>query len=579
MNRAFFLLSIIVLIMVAYFPATRGGLSEMDDVHVMRTYFAHDDWSLAKALTPSGGIYFRPVVGIKDAFNHKVLGGIPRLLHFQNIFVHTASALLIFWICSLALAEYGRRDPVPPFLAALLFGLHPLATESVAWVSGHSDLLATFFVLCSCGMLFKYRQNKQGRYFALMLVLFMCALLSKEVSLAFAPGMILLLSSTSGQMGRDGAGYKKSLLLRVCLLLLGVVGSVAALVKMRGIDELMSHPKMSKTLILLTEHSFESALQFAKSLGFHFSKIFYPWPLSFAITEVADGFIYIGFILFFVCCLLFVSDRSVPVRLFMSGMFFFVPALPVALGFIAWTPFAERYAYTACAFVVMALVVGLYVGWSHKEAVKVAGVSTLCCLLMFFAATTTSRAHLWSDDVAFFADAVEKSPFFYKVRYAYGNALMKDTQYVAAESQYRKALELQALTDDDWKNQFLLYMGVLRTWEKRYLDAKVFFELALTEYEGESLITAYDKLAWVLNRLLIEGVEGDPSVLNAQLMGVNLKLYEFRHDPFYLYSAGKSALAIGDKKTARELFGEAYAKLPEGSLYKPMALKLKNNLK
>jgi hypothetical protein len=325
---------------------------------------------------------------------------------------------------------------------------------------------------------------------------------------------------------------------------------------------------------MLIEQPADSIMLFAKSFGFHFKKILFPWPQSFTITDVSAVYIWVGMALALWCVLLFLFDRSLPASLFISGTLFLVPAWPVALGYIAWTPFAERYAYVASALVILASMVLLGKTQASKSSLIPSGI-ILVCILMVFGASTTLRASLWSDDVAFFADTVEKNPKFYKVRYAYGNALMEDKQYRAAEEQYRQALALQK---DEAENKFFLYMGVLRTWEKRYIEAKPFFEQAVVNYKDDALILSYDKLAWVLNTLVREDLSADKDALHVDLLKVNLKLYELKRDPFFLYRAGQSALALNRDKEARQYFAEAQAKLPSNSIYKSLAEKLMNKL-
>ena len=364
--------------------------------------------------------------------------------------------------------------------------------------------------------------------------------------------------------------------MRVLVLLLCILGPIVLVLNLRGMDKLLSNPKMGKTLLMLADQPLHSLALFSSSFGFYLKKILLPWPLNFTITEVGSHYVWVGAILLVVSVLLFLSFRALPVRLFLSGTLFLAPAMPVSLGFIAWTSFAERYAYVALAFIVLAVMV--YLGKAITvDRFLIPGFVVFTCVLMVFGASTTLRASLWADDVSFFADAVAKNPDFYRVRYAYGNVLLNDFQLLAAEKQYRQAFALQK--DDAADNKFLIYMGILRTWDKRYWEAKDFFEQAVDNYTGKDLLLAYDKLAWTINKLLLtEDMAFDREPLHKDLLNVTLQLYELKKDPFLLYRAGQSALALSRKEEARHYFSEAYARLPADSMYRPLARKLMKKL-
>jgi hypothetical protein len=82
------------------------------------------------------------------------------------------------------------------WLAALLFALHPVQVESVAWVSERKNVLSAFFYLYSLLTYLRFvdgPKRRAGRVYALSFVLFLCALLSKTsaVSMPFAVLLVL----------------------------------------------------------------------------------------------------------------------------------------------------------------------------------------------------------------------------------------------------------------------------------------------------------------------------------------------------------------------------------------------------
>ena len=87
------------------------------------------------------------------------------------------------------------RSDLAASLCALLFGIHPMHVESVAWISGRKDLLYTFFYLLSSLSYLSYLEKKKGfatlRY-SVACILFICSLLSKSSAVTL-PAVLFLI--------------------------------------------------------------------------------------------------------------------------------------------------------------------------------------------------------------------------------------------------------------------------------------------------------------------------------------------------------------------------------------------------
>jgi len=100
------------------------------------------DWSLEGP--PSG--YYRPVVTLTLAAETQLFGGAPAAYHVMNVAYHLAAALALAWAARCLLGS-----EIAGWLAGLVFVLHPIHTESVAWVSGRTDVIATLFFCLAIG--------------------------------------------------------------------------------------------------------------------------------------------------------------------------------------------------------------------------------------------------------------------------------------------------------------------------------------------------------------------------------------------------------------------------------------------
>ncbi len=105
--------------------------------------------------------YYRPIVTLSYFVDYALWGEDPAGYHATNIFLHMANVLLVFGIGCILL-----RSREAAFVAAAVFAVHPVHTESVTWISGRTDLLASVFVLASVRQYLK--AGKQNALASLM---------------------------------------------------------------------------------------------------------------------------------------------------------------------------------------------------------------------------------------------------------------------------------------------------------------------------------------------------------------------------------------------------------------------------
>ena len=86
--------------------------------------------------------------------------------------------------------EYNIR--IIAFFTALLWGIHPVNVESVAWLSASKVLIYTFFYLLSLLCYLKYVQNRRNTYFLLTLFFFICSFLGKEHAVTLPVCLLLI---------------------------------------------------------------------------------------------------------------------------------------------------------------------------------------------------------------------------------------------------------------------------------------------------------------------------------------------------------------------------------------------------
>ncbi len=107
--------------------------------------------------------------------------------HLTNVLLHGINAILVFLVLRAFTGTFWRA-----FFVAILFAVHPLHVESVAWISERKDMLSTFFGLLTLLAYLKYTSKPGWLRMALVIFLFALSLMSKAM-LVTLPCLLLLL--------------------------------------------------------------------------------------------------------------------------------------------------------------------------------------------------------------------------------------------------------------------------------------------------------------------------------------------------------------------------------------------------
>ena len=145
--------------------------------------------------------YYRPIVSVSYLLDHAIWGARPFGFHLSVYLAHLLNTALVFFLARslirvtppLPQRSSPKASPLPPHgllpvLAASLFAVHPIHAEAVAWIAGRNDVFCTTFLLTSLLLYLQFHRTGRRRFFALSMLAFFFALLTKEI----AVGLILL---------------------------------------------------------------------------------------------------------------------------------------------------------------------------------------------------------------------------------------------------------------------------------------------------------------------------------------------------------------------------------------------------
>ena len=197
-------LSVALLVFLAYSPVLRNGfVSWDDDIYVYQNPRLRN-LSLPTVLGTFTSIHasgnWHPLTELSHAADSAIWGMQAKGHHLTNLLLHGLNAgLVVLLLCALARArarwaESSARTIIAGIAAGLLWGLHPLRVESVAWVSERKDLLCASFYLAGLLCYLRYAGNAKQRFYIATLACLALALMSKPMAVSL-PFVLLVLDA------------------------------------------------------------------------------------------------------------------------------------------------------------------------------------------------------------------------------------------------------------------------------------------------------------------------------------------------------------------------------------------------
>ncbi|MBI1269704.1 hypothetical protein GC174_04650 [bacterium] len=141
--------------------------------------------------------FYRPLISVFMALDYYFGGANGLGFHLTNLFFHLVATVTIFFIARGVYTDSGsqceREADIYGILAASIFGLYPLHTEAVSWITGRVDAVVTAFICLALCFYRVWRHKKDTISFIQTLLFVIAGLLSKEMAITL-PAMFLVYS-------------------------------------------------------------------------------------------------------------------------------------------------------------------------------------------------------------------------------------------------------------------------------------------------------------------------------------------------------------------------------------------------
>ena len=327
--------------------------------------------------------------------------------YFQtNLFLHCCNAVLVF----ILLFHLANGSTFVSFFGALLFAIHPMHVESVAWISERKDVLYTFFFLLSLLSYLRFQRKQNYVWLIICFGLFILSCLSKAMAVPL-PFVFLLLDYLKGRKINW-----KSLLEKVPFMAVAVWFGLNALeIQSKGaITDFDFFTSWQR--IMFASYGFLSYwMKFFVPVGL---SAFYPYPNLDRLDELPLYFTLAPFVLLLsMGGILFFSWKknleTFKISLFGIGFFSLMVALVLQFISVGAAITADRYSYIPYIGISMMILI-LLEKWSifqHFKKWIIGGMMVFSIILMF---ASFERTKVWTNSGTLWSDVIEKYPFVLK---------------------------------------------------------------------------------------------------------------------------------------------------------------------
>ena len=395
---------------------------------------------------------WHPLTWLSHMFDCQLFGLNPVGHHASNVLFHTANTLLLYWVLLLLTGRNYASAAV-----AMLFAIHPMHVESVAWVAERKDVLCTFFTLLTIRTYIAYVKNPTLRYRVLLILMYAFSLMAKPTAVT-TPFILLLLdywplerirfdsviekiplfALADDKHRKSTTVLKTAVIEKIPLFALAAVEAMIALASQRSggavhsLHSLDLYVRVKNALVAYC--SYLSSLFWPKGLC-----VYYPHPLGLHHVGLA---VVSGLLL--VAITVFAIRGSVRLKkkyLCVGWFWFLVTLLPmIGLVQIGMQAMADRYSYFSFTGIFIIIVWGFSDVTSrlkHKKSLRTGALVMATIILM---PLTWKQVSYWHDTKTLLARAMSVTERNFMMQYNMAYLLAAEGRTDEAKKWYQEAI-------------------------------------------------------------------------------------------------------------------------------------------
>jgi tetratricopeptide (TPR) repeat protein len=426
------IVGVLIFTALLYCPAIFNGFTDMDDdSYILKNPFLRDfTVNGVKAIfTSFYASNYHPLTTLAYLFEFHFFKLDPLPYHLLNVALHLLNTWLVY---VLAARLSGKKTTA--LVVSVLFAVHPVHVESVAWVSELKDVLYAFFYLASLLFYLRYLSSgfKKGSYL-IALLLFIASLLSKPAAVTL-PLLLIAVDIYKGRALAANAWIEKIPFFALSILF--------------GILNILAQKAGGPVVLLFSAYGFINGF-FLLTSGIaaylimcvapvHLSAIHYfpiapggtlPWSYYLSLPLLlATGWL--------------AAKKSLWRKEILSGIAFFLITISVMLQIVSAGEayFAERYSYVA--YIGLFYIAGQWMS-GLKDKNKVIARVLFSFVVVLFSIQTWYRIPVWKNSEVLFTDVIDKNPDIEDINFIYlsrANYRGREGDLPGAADDYTKAI-------------------------------------------------------------------------------------------------------------------------------------------
>jgi len=384
---------------------------------------------------------YHPLTTLSLSVNHQVAGLNPQSYYLTNIFIHILNSILVYLLIFLL----SERKIWAALFSGLLFGIHPMHVESVAWISERKDVLYAFFFISAMISYYFYIKKNRMSFLVLAFLLFLLSVLSKAMAVVF-PLVLFLMDLLLARRW----SYRV-LVEKIPFFIISVFfGLLAVRIQADGaITDWQTFTLLQRVM--------HASYGFLAYLGNFFLpanlSAFYPYPFIDAQGLLPWTFRLAPFVVAGILAgstaLLFMKNRMMKVT--GTGLLFFFVTLMLVLQFLSVGKAITADRYTYLPYIGICFIIG---SWGttlveqKKIVLRTAGMALwgmMLALTVFSAIQTRHRSAVWHDDFTLWHDALDQYPDVRMnfIRCNLAKLNLQNGDYHVAMKEYQKVCSLE----------------------------------------------------------------------------------------------------------------------------------------
>jgi tetratricopeptide (TPR) repeat protein len=481
-NKYYLAVSVSLITFAVYLTSLHHGFVEWDDAQyvVENPHIRSLDWSFLRwAFFDFYASNWHPLTWLSHAVDYSIWGLNPLGHHLTNVVLHAVNTWAVVFLAIVLLgAARERMDANESWLdermtlitagvTGLLFGLHPLHVESVAWVAERKDLLCAFFYILSMMTYTKYAVTGSGRIqqkgglspfwnkrYLFSLGFFILALLSKPMAVSLPAVLVILDWYPFGKI-QSLASFWKSVVNKLPFIILSLGSAVLTILAQsagRAIVSMESVPLSTRLIVAakaLVVYLWEMVWPFNLSP-------FYPYPT--VVSLLSWRYLFAIAIVIAISTVCAIAARRQ--RLWMTLWGYYVITLLPVIGImqVGRQAMADRYTYLPSLgpFLAIGLAAAVIfqkvISKSRRRLTARLIVVLGLFLLSFMIHITIGQIGIWQSGIKLWSHVIEQRPERLYLAYYYRGLAFENTgQPEKAVEDYNTAIAL----NPDYREAFI----------------------------------------------------------------------------------------------------------------------------